>query len=123
MVDAITAVAASSASTPTRVESSLSITSEPDNKWVAERQAQIDADLAALTTGPVDGHLSEETTVDEDMPPLFEGHARRQRTVRGIQSRGGDEGVEDHLLSGESEEIGTANFDDQTPFGHRVAIV
>ena len=48
MVDSVTAISGSIATTPTQPDRSLSITSEPDNKWVADRQSQIDRDQAAL---------------------------------------------------------------------------
>ncbi|QXZ80760.1 hypothetical protein [Rhizobium sp. L51/94] len=48
MVDAIRPITGSSATSPTQVDRSLSITSEPDNKWVATRQSIIDSDQVAL---------------------------------------------------------------------------
>jgi hypothetical protein len=125
MVDAITPVSASSETTATHVEKSLSITSEPDNKWVASRQSKIDADQvesrrrhpsSAETSPPVP------EDVEEELPPLFEGHARKRRSR---QEPGQDlsEETDAHLLSGESTDIGSTNFDDETPFGDRVAIV
>jgi hypothetical protein len=44
----ITAVSGSATTTRTQVDRSLSIASEPDNKWVAARQSIIDADQVAL---------------------------------------------------------------------------
>jgi hypothetical protein len=48
-------------------------------------------------------------------------HPHRQQMG---QTAGAPETVEDHpRLSGESERIGTQNFDENTPPGHRVAIL
>jgi hypothetical protein len=125
MVDAITAISGSSATTPTQVDRSLSITSEPDNKLVATRQSKINDDLAALTANAelqadivrfgklVDG----ESEVEPE--GSFEGHHHPQKTTRGET----DADASEELLSGESEEIGTVDFDENTPFGHRTAFV
>lgn len=125
MVDAITAVSASSATSPTKVESSLSITSEPDNKYVAARQSQIEAGLVALSDARIDEDKDQksEAEVEEEFPMLFEGHERRKKrviTALGLESTGVKES---RTLSGESKRIGTTNFDDDTPFGRRVAII
>jgi len=93
MVDAITAVSASSATSPTKVESSLSITSEPDNKYVAARQSQIEAGLVALSDARIneDKDQKSEAEVEEEFPMLFEGHERKKKrviTALGLESTG-----------------------------------
>ena len=106
MVDKVERAAATSASTPTRVDRSTSVFSEPDNAWVAERQN-------AITEG-------------------FEHH--RESTHRSLVSaEDEDTGADRHLdhhsderrhnidegerLSGESERIGSGNLDEDVPFG------
>jgi hypothetical protein len=127
MVDAITAVAASAATSVVKAESSLSITSEPDNKWVAERQSKIDADQVTVKNLHASARNSEALFQGEpeEVPvPLFEGHSRRRNSEGSADRRGAtDDAAEDATLSGESERIGSTNFDDETPFGHRIAII
>ena len=126
MVDAITAISGSAATSATQVDRSLSITSEPDNKWVAARQSQIDDDLLALKQAKADLQsdiLRFEGKADEEMEAAPDQHsAERDGHVRhhALEIEPGDQHA---TLSGESEEIGTVNFDEDTPFGSRVAIV
>lgn len=124
MVDAISPINASAATSATAVDRSLSIASEPDNKWVADRQSRIDADqnaTRAMNKSSSDDDLAGEE-VKEELPPLFEGHARRRKARRDYPNDNADR-LEDHMLSGESERIGFTNFDDDTPFGERTAII
>jgi hypothetical protein len=125
MVDAITAVSGSAATTATQVDRSHSISSEPDNKWVAARQSKIDSDQIALKQANTElkadiarysGSADEEMEVSPD-------HQRQQHDKH---AEVGDSPKDDHeqaKLSGESDAIGTVDFDDDTPFGHRTAIV
>lgn len=126
MVDSVDPISASSATSATRVDRSLSITSEPDNKWVAERQAQIDRDLEMLQDARAEMEspaLGDEGPVDDELPPLFEGHARKPKSPPQLPAQAEGEDGEEHLLSGESDRIGSWNFDEDTPFGDRVAII
>jgi hypothetical protein len=123
MVDAITPVSASAATAPTQVDSSLSITSEPDNKWVASRQSHIDHDQVALKQANAElrsdiAHFN--VLADEQMEVSPDGHSSNDG-----HGQSDDELKDQHeaKLSGESELIGTVDFDDDTPFGHRTAIV
>lgn len=126
MVDAITPVSASSASLPVTAEKSMSIDSEPDNRYVAWRQAQINAALVATrlagdheATGDASLRRAEEE-VDaqgENDPD------RRGMEYPAEQSDSPDELQDEHTLSGESDHIGTVNFDDDTPFGDRTAFI
>jgi hypothetical protein len=126
MVDPIAAVSGSAAITRTQVDKSLSITSEPDNKWVAARQSVIEADQVALKHANAELHADIARFsggADDEMEVSPDGQSRRH------QNRADGGGIEatdrdDHAkLSGESERIGTVDFDDDTPFGHRTAIV
>ncbi len=103
MVKPVTRITASAASEATRIDRSLSITSEPDNVWIAARQDRITADGERLKRD-----VAEEEARDQAPHP-------DQVTEKAE--------AEEALLSGESEQIGTQNFDDDTPFGDRVAIV
>ncbi|MEB2846801.1 hypothetical protein GAO09_05025 [Rhizobiales bacterium RZME27] len=95
MVKPVARISASAASEATRIDHSLSITSEPDNAWVAARQDRMTADQEERKRDVTEGDS--------------EDHAREE--------------ADEALLSGESERIGSQNFDDDTPFGDRVAII
>lgn len=125
MVDAITPVSASSATYPTKVDDSVSITVERDNRWVAERQSKIDADQVYLKQAHRMANGDQvQTDVYEDIVPLFEGHARKRREQGPfVETQAPDDADAQHLLSGESERVGTINFDSETPFGKRIAVV
>lgn len=127
MVEAVTPISSPAASSPTRIGTSTSISSEPDNAWVAARQSQITADQAVLRErGDTDrggddigGNEADAAAASPD-----ERHAHRPRRVEtDDDSPAGDEPAESSLLSGESERIGTRNFDEDTPFGTRVTIL
>jgi hypothetical protein len=124
MVDAINPISATAPSEPTRVGTSTSISSEPDNAWVAARQSHITADQLALkraaereSAGDLIPHA--ELVVEDDR------HAqKRHGDDEPSEDRDAAEEQAEHpTLSGESERIGTRNFDDDTPFGERVAII
>lgn len=116
MVEAVASVSSTSSSSPTSIGTSTSITAVPENAWVAARQARITADQE---------RLSRRKTEDEDRP----ARDREDSDPRhGLATEHRDDFVSDEteqpaVLSGESERIGTANFDEDTPFGERVAIV
>ena len=95
MVKPVTRISASAESEVTRIDHSLSITSEPDNAWVAARQDRMTAD----------GEGRERSVTESDS----DDHAPEE--------------ADEALLSGESERIGSQNFDEDTPFGDRVAII
>ncbi|RUM24556.1 hypothetical protein EFQ99_17470 [Rhizobium vallis] len=124
MVDPVNRISSTAASEPTKAGISTSIGSEPDNAWVAARQSRITADQqASKRTAETDGAGSliphADQVVDE------EEHPRKRRHGHAGSEEGqeaGDE-AEQPTLSGESERIGTRNFDDDTPFGERVVIV
>lgn len=116
MVDPVTRIVATAMSSPTKIGTSTSICSQPDNVWVAARQSQINADKVAMQTSRRGQH--------EPEPGAIEDRDMRERSKDGEDNPTGDsEDPGDHLFSGESERIGCANFDDETAFGDRVAIV
>ncbi|NKK68187.1 hypothetical protein [Rhizobium leguminosarum] len=111
MVDAISPISATAASEPTKVGTSTSIGSEPDNAWVAARQSQI--------TETANGLIPHADLIveNEEHPQKRHGHAASD------DGEEAGEQAEQPALSGESDRIGTRNFDDDTPFGERVAII
>ncbi len=117
MVSPVSSISATSAPSVTKVETSPSITSEPDNAWVALRQSQITADQIAQKR-----HV--ENKASNEGSPQGDADAESQRDEEGDRevAMDADEPVPANL-SGESNLIGTRNFDDDTPFGERVAIV
>lgn len=119
MVDPVTRVSSTSASEATQVDSSVVSRAEPDNVWAAHRQDQINADLAAMKRF----REQQEETGGEEEPSasLDDRHPHRRQEV--VASETLDEQSEDARLSGESERIGTRNYDDKTPFGHRTLII
>ncbi|MGR9246927.1 MULTISPECIES: hypothetical protein [Rhizobium] len=123
MVDAINPISATAPSEPTKVGTSTSIGSEPDNAWVAARQSQITADQLAAKKAVEKEAASDliphaNLIVDDEAHPQ-KGHGHTASEER--EEAGGQ--PEQPVLSGESDRIGTRNFDDDTPFGERVAIV
>lgn len=116
MVDKITRVSSSAPSTPTRVETSLSL-AEPDLAWIAHRQSAITAahqrrkldkdvahERATVAECDRDGVSDPEVENEASNPvPTEEENAQR--------------------LSGESERIGSGNLADEVPFGQHVGYV
>ncbi|MGE7370872.1 hypothetical protein ACQKKX_17670 [Neorhizobium sp. NPDC001467] len=78
--------------------------SEPDNVWVAARQDRITADQEKSQHDTLEGEA------DNGQPHDCAVLQKSEET-------------EAALLSGESERIGTQNFDEDTPFGERVVII
>ncbi len=119
MVDPVSRVSSTSASAATQVDSSVVSRAEPDNVWADHRQTQINADLAAMKRfrKPQDEGGEEEETSGS----LDDRHPHRRQDA--AASEAGDEAPQDARLSGESERIGTRNYDDKTPFGRRTLII
>ncbi|MEH7877570.1 hypothetical protein V7799_07880 [Rhizobium laguerreae] len=123
MVDAINPISATAPSEPTKVGTSTSIGSEPDNAWVAARQSQITADQRTakkvVEKGTASGLIPHADLIveNEEHPQKRHGHAASD------DGEEAGEQAEQPALSGESDRIGTRNFDDDTPFGERVAII
>ncbi len=64
MVDPVTRISSTAASAATQIDSSVVSRAEPDNVWAAQRQAQINADLAAMKS------FREEQQESEERKPL-----------------------------------------------------
>ncbi|RWY87119.1 hypothetical protein EHI44_13355 [Rhizobium leguminosarum] len=123
MVDAINPISATAPSEPTKVGTSTSIGSEPDNAWVAARQSQITADQLAAKRA-VEKEAASVLIPHADLIVENKEHPQKRHGHAASDDR--DEAVEhaeQPVLSGESDRIGTRNFDDDTPFGERVAII
>ncbi|OWV77402.1 hypothetical protein ATY76_03550 [Rhizobium sp. R339] len=123
MVDAINPITSTAASEPTRIGTSTSIETEPDNAWIAARQSEITADQLASK------RAAEKETASDLIPHADliagdeENAQKRRRQAAPEDGEQAGEQAERPLLSGESERIGTRNFDDDTPFGERTAII
>ena len=127
MVDPITPALATTSSYASNVETTTSITSDPYNVWVAERQSQITADQQALARANRERADREERPLDDPadhiVPHERDAEHHHEHGAYGEIDAAPEQAEEEPLLSGESERIGTQNFDDDTPFGERVAIV
>jgi len=114
MVEKIAPTSPTAASSATRVNHSTSIGSEPDNAWIAERQAQITAG-----SGKKDDHHaadSDEDRIAGDDDPAAERHLDHHSTHPHAETSDPNE----ERLSGESERIGTGTLDEDVPFGEHV---
>jgi hypothetical protein len=124
MVDPITPISATSPSSATKIGSSVSITPEAENAWVAARQSHITADLDALKDAAErqdDGQ--EDRQRDADDAPVSSDDRHTHSRFEGTAPEDAGAAEEHPRFSGESERIGTQNFDENTPFGERVAII
>ncbi|ULR45485.1 hypothetical protein [Rhizobium sp. K102] len=121
MVEAINPISATAASEPTKVGTSTSIGSEPDNAWVAARQSQITTDRQA-SREMAQKQSANELIPHADLAAEDEMHQRKW-SARSQDEKEAGETAEQPTLSGESERIGTRNFDGDAPFGKREAIV
>ncbi|WP_064682610.1 hypothetical protein [Rhizobium bangladeshense] len=119
MVDAIKPITSTAASEPTKIGISTSIDAEPDNAWIAARQSEITADQLAFKTA-VEKEAANDLIPHADL--LVDDEEAQKRRGHSA-SEDGEQQTEPLLLSGESERIGTRNFDDDTPFGERTAII
>jgi hypothetical protein len=99
MVERISRTSSSAASSQTEGGHTLNLGSDAQNAWVATRQSKINHDLEERHQRDAEGKIAHESPAED----------------------GGD--AEEKRLSGESERIGTQNFDENTPFGERVVIV
>lgn len=129
MVDPVERISRTDPSMPTAINHSLSIGSEPDNAWVAARQSKITEGLLELEKAARDEIASRREPAD-DSQPEDDSDAARERDARARQFGepydAPDETGEPPQhpeFSGESDRIGTQNFDEDTPFGTRVAIL
>jgi hypothetical protein len=128
MVDAITPIAATAVSSPTRIDTSTSIDSISEHAWTAARQSQITADQDGLAKdNAVDREHHRHDPPDTADPPIGDRDEplspRQQRDEVLEELDAAEQPPGQPRLSGESERIGTQNFDEDTPFGERVAFV
>lgn len=99
MVERISRTSASAASLQTESGQTLNLGSDAQNAWVAARQSKINHDLEERHQQDAEEKIAQVSPVEDG------GNAEEKR------------------FSGESERIGTQNFDENTPFGERVVIV
>lgn len=122
MVERISRISRSEGSARTEAGNTLNLGSDAQNAWVAARQSKINDDIEERRR-----LLSEERTRD-GMPEDDEAtpdtpFPSRQWVEPSEPAEEAEEEAEEPRLSGESERIGTQNFDEDTPFGERVVIV
>lgn len=118
MVERISRISRSDPTSPTDVGHTLNIGSDADNAWVAARQSQINHDIEARRQ-----HAMEERR-QHGSPLEDPGNGHTPTVLQETETDDAPESEGDELrFSGESERIGTQNFDEDTPFGDRVAIV
>ncbi|WP_159950481.1 hypothetical protein [Rhizobium sp. 18065] len=122
MVDPVTRISRADQSVPTQISQTLNIRSDSENAWVAARQSKINDDLLELHKIAVE-ELARRKQQDGDIDPDEQhSHARQWSEPLGSFDETEETG-QPPRLSGESERIGTQNFDEDTPFGERVAIL
>jgi hypothetical protein len=122
MVDPVNRISRSEASMPSQIDHTLNVRSDANNAWIAARQSQINDDLLELqkiAIAELARRKDQEATVDPD-----EQHPHSRQWFESVDpSEETDQSEQQPKLSGESDRIGTQNFDDDTPFGERVAIL
>ncbi|MDH4441277.1 MAG: hypothetical protein QE284_12925 [Rhizobium sp.] len=122
MVERISRISRSEASSRTEAGHTLNLGSDSENAWIAARQSKINDDIEERRRlfseeRSLDGILEDdEATPDTAFPS-------RQWVEPSEPEEQPEDGAEEPRLSGESERIGTQNFDEDTPFGDRVVIV
>ncbi|MCJ8238492.1 hypothetical protein [Peteryoungia algae] len=121
MVERISRTSSSEASSQTEAGSTLNLDSDPMSAWVASRQSKINHDIE-------ERHRQAEEERARNGAPSDNGETRHALSPRQWPdpSETPDplaDGNDEPRLSGESERIGTQNFDEDTPFGNRVVIV
>ena len=111
MVEKVERIAGTTGSMATHTNHSVSITSEPDAVWVAYRQSAITLGLEKRGHGDRKHPDADEARGESD-------HHRDPLAAEARQSDGVD--PKEERLSGESERIGSGNWDDDVPFGKHV---
>lgn len=122
MVDPVNRISRSEASMPSQIDHTLNVRSDANNAWISARQSQINDDLLELqkiAIAELARRKEQDATVDPD-----EQHPHSRQWFEPVDpSEETDQSEQQPKLSGESDRIGTQNFDDDTPFGERVAIL
>ncbi|MFC5758434.1 hypothetical protein [Rhizobium sp. GCM10022189] len=111
MVEKIAPTSPATASSATHINHSTSIGSEPDNAWVAGRQAEITAGREGK--GGHHANAGDEERTDGNEDPAADRHLDHHST----QSHPDETSRDEERLSGESDRIGTGNLDEDVPFG------
>lgn len=108
MIDEIDPILPAQGTVATKVSDSTSITAEPDRAWVAERQDAITSALEQRNETPM-----VPVSKDDDAAAEHQRHPGRSQ----LRLRETEVPVADGKLSGESQRIGTGNWDDgDVPF-------
>ena len=116
MVERISRISRSASSAQTEAGNTLNIGSDSENAWVAARQSRINQDIEERYRHALEerkGKVAPYEDEDQDRS----GHEAPDALETSDDSAG------EPRLSGESERIGTQNFDEDTPFGDRTLIV
>ncbi|RKE84048.1 hypothetical protein [Rhizobium sp. AG855] len=121
MVDKVSRISGSEASTRTETGHTLNLGSDAQNAWVAARQSKINDDLLERHREAEEEHARHDTP--DDGPETSEKRPSRQWIEPPETEVPPEDSAEEPRLSGESERIGTQNFDEDTPFGDRELIV
>lgn len=121
MVKRVSRIFPSEASNQAEVGHTLNLGSDPLNTWVSARQSKINHDIEERRRNAPGEHADHGLAKEEQ--EAEHGH-RSRHLIEPDETRNATEGApEEPRLSGESERIGTQNFDEDTPFGDRVAII
>lgn len=122
MVDRISRIFNGQASSPAEISLTLNLDSDSENAWVAARQSKINHDLEERKRAAKD-EPRHQIADDGGEGNGDDTLSSRQWPTTSDGEEPGEGGSEEACLSGESPRIGTQNFDEDTPFGDRVAIV
>lgn len=111
-VEKVMAISAVSSSTAVDIGHTTSITSDPENTWVAKRQSAINAALERriANQGDQNGGGFDDSSIGRN-------GARTTNTPKEPASTKKHPSL---TFSGESERIGQGNWDEKTPFGKHV---
>ncbi|THV21329.1 hypothetical protein [Peteryoungia ipomoeae] len=120
MVKRVSRIYPGEASNQAEVGHTLNLGSDPLNTWVSARQSKINHDIEERRRTAPDEHADHGSAKEQEAE---HGHPSRH-LIEPDDTRNATEcAPEEPRLSGESERIGTQNFDEDTPFGDRVAII
>lgn len=114
MVERIGRISRSAGSAQAEAGNTLNLGSDAQNAWVAARQSKINDDIEERREHQLPSEQGDNTE---------RARGSRQDTPLDDARQAGDLESEELRFSGESERIGTQNFDEDTPFGERVAIL
>lgn len=121
MVERISRISSSEASSQTETGHTLNLGSDSQNAWVGARQSKINHDIEERQRDAADERRRLNSSGKEDGEGQHTPHIHHWAEPSDAEEAGNETG--EPRLSGESERIGTQNFDEDTPFGNRVVIV